>query len=181
MSEFINFCFYDTRPVDLSELRDALTTACAEAGARVLDGDGESDGFDGLVGELEDQERVRRSVVTGGKSFSLIVYDRMGTVPEPPDQYLRLSVDHTYLEPPNLESSSWYEGFPAAFVDLVRELAVALDPVFVTSFVLDGDLPSQVLPTTIPLDLDRVPWLGVYSPRVLDQFGGKERVLDAPV
>lgn len=85
---------------------------------------------------------------------------------------------------PSGDAESEYTGFPATLIDLVRELAVEFDPSYVTTYNSqhwrDGPSPKAVLPEAVPIEFERLPWLGVYSERLVEQFGGRAHVLETP-
>lgn len=77
-----------------------------------------------------------------------------------------------------------YTGFPRVFVDLIRRLVHELDPVYVSShstqLAREGLSPETVFPIPRLTDVERLPWLGVYGAALVEQFGGRERVLQTP-
>jgi len=77
-----------------------------------------------------------------------------------------------------------YTGFPETFVRLIRRLSCELNPVYVsthsTMMARDGLLPQTFYPINRLTDIERLPWLGVYADPLIEQFGGRERVLNTP-
>jgi len=104
----------------------------------------------------------------------------------PIDTMLNVSVDANRLVEVDRSSGDAYTGPAQLFVELIRRLAVELDPFYVSTFnraIMDGEIaptPKAVLPAETPFELRRLPWLGIYSEPLIEQFGGCERVLDAP-
>lgn len=102
------------------------------------------------------------------------------------DAILSVSVDATRLVEIDPESAEKYTDPARVFVELIRRLAVELDPYYVSTSnraIMDGEIaptPEAVLPFETPIELERLPWLGVYSESLIEQFGGQERVLDTP-
>lgn len=81
------------------------------------------------------------------------------------------------------ESNDQYRGFVATFVDLIRQLSVTLEPDYVGIPHPDTDVgpsPLEVMPTEVVFEIERLPWLSVYSPSLIDQFGWTDRISDAP-
>lgn len=170
--------FFDTELPAGSEIIDTVSEAIAAgessrghsgwnlANPRTLES---GDDIDATLRLNDDQVRVR------------IYAPPKGTIPNP---FLLLSTEAGSLSSGIDESGGAYSGFPARLVELIERLSVALDPVMVSSFktihVSTGPKPKAVTPTEVPLDLDRIPWLGVYSTEAIQQFGGRERVLDTP-
>lgn len=80
--------------------------------------------------------------------------------------------------------SGEYTGFPGTFVKLIRRLSCKLDPVYVLThssmMARDGLLPRTFYPINRLTDIERLPWLGVYADPLIEQFGGRERVLNTP-
>lgn len=98
------------------------------------------------------------------------------------DPRLTITVDSGYLDPDNSKITDQQQsGFIGALVSLVREISETVDPLYVCQFDSAG-LPGEVFPTTKPIssDLDRIPWIGVYSNSVIDELGGREHVLNTP-
>jgi hypothetical protein len=102
------------------------------------------------------------------------------------DAIISVSVDATRLVEIDPDSTEKYTGPARVFVELIRRLAVELDPYYVSTSnraIMNGEIaptPKAVLPFEIPIELERIPWLGIYSESLIERFGGRERVLDTP-
>lgn len=86
-------------------------------------------------------------------------------------------------EPCENEFDDWMEWF----VGLVSDIALAIDPVLVSTTNTehvghDYPISKYYIPLETPIesDLQRIPWVGIYSETYIDQFGGRERVLRTP-
>lgn len=165
--------FFSNEPFDAADLVDTTTDVLIDVGASIGDGGG------GLVesgnGSIEtnisiSDRRVRIRLYPGSK----------GTIPNP---FVSLSTDEDNIRP-DTAGDDYYEGFPADLVNVIKHLTADLEPIFVSSFntahATAGPAPELVTPSEVPLDIERVPWLGIYSETVLEQFGGPERVLGTP-
>jgi len=102
------------------------------------------------------------------------------------DAILSVSVDATRLVEIDPDLTREYTGPARVLVELIRRLAVELDPYYISTFnraIMNGEIaptPKAVLPFETPIELERLPWLGVYSESPIERFGGPERVLDTP-
>ncbi|WP_336330691.1 hypothetical protein [Haloarcula sp. CGMCC 1.2071] len=102
------------------------------------------------------------------------------------DAILSVSVDATRLVEIDPESAEKYTGPARVFVELIRQLAVELNPYYVSTSnraIMNGEIaptPKAVLPFETPITLERLPWLGIYSEPLIERFGGRQRVLDTP-
>ena len=172
---------YDTEPPD----RDGATTAlqvCAEFG--LLD-----EAFEPLV----------PSDLPAGADAPMDLHwegpDATGSVTvrlrwegyadgEDLDSIVGVSAVADQIVPDDGNDAEGYTGFPAAFVELIRRLALAFDPEVGTSYNTQhfhsSPSPRDVIPEETPIEFDRLPWLGVYSENIVDQFGGLEHVLASP-
>lgn len=108
---------------------------------------------------------------------------------EPDDQtdrrlkyFLTLSANTRHLVVTD-ENGDQYSGFTATFVGLICQLSVALEPDYVSVMHPVKDIrpsPLEILPTEGKFEIERLPWLSVYSQSLLDQFGWTGRISDAP-
>ncbi|MFC6756887.1 hypothetical protein ACFQER_09595 [Halomicroarcula sp. GCM10025894] len=102
-----------------------------------------------------------------------------------PDSYLDISTaaSNLAIESRNRPESE-RERFKADYIELLSALAVHLDPLYLavinTAQVTTGPPPKTCHPSGVPVELERLPWLGVYSEPLIERFGGRERVLDTP-
>ena len=176
----ISVYFYSQDQPVYQELVDRTLSICAEM--ELAEHPSDSEPLDPEDVTLSDKNRV-----------TVYPEDREITLRFPGDDWdgsinsvLKLSVDATRLVAADRDSAPGYTGPARVFVDLIRRLAVALDPYYVSTFnraIMDGEIaptPQAVLPLETPLELKRVPWLGVYSQSLIDRFGGRKRVLDTP-
>ncbi|WP_226023708.1 hypothetical protein [Halomicrobium salinisoli] len=82
------------------------------------------------------------------------------------------------------EDTDDYTGFTATLLDVVRSLAIELETDYVAALNPDagygGVSGTDAMLTGEEFDVTRIPWLGIYGDPLLDQFGGRERVLETP-
>ncbi|MCU4802740.1 hypothetical protein OB920_20470 [Halobacteria archaeon HArc-gm2] len=68
-------------------------------------------------------------------------------------------------------------------IDVVEAFVPIVDPEYVWSAVyMEGVVPETVMPDgrPVPDHVDELPWLTIMSERVIEQFGGRGRVLETP-
>ncbi len=81
------------------------------------------------------------------------------------------------------EHGDQYEGYTATFVDLIRRLSIALEPDYVSVGHPVKDVrpsPLEIMPTEGVFEIERLPWLSVYSPSLIDQFAWTDRISASP-
>lgn len=167
--------FYDGAPVDADGLVADTLASCRAVG---LSG---ADGSDGAVdpGALDVAPTDRLRLYDGDTELRF----RLDAEATTPDPFLEITVAGEHLEPSG-ESDGEYTGFLRSFVELIEELAVAHDPSYGTAVstrhVSSGVTPSEVMPQGTPIELERIPWLGVYGRSLVDRLGGLEHVRSAP-
>lgn len=101
------------------------------------------------------------------------------------DSILSVSTSASYLQCSTDEQEGGsYSAFTRTLLQLIRRLAVEFDPAYVTSYssgqIHHGPSMTEVLPEETPIELGHLPWFGIYGEQLLDQFGGRERVLQTP-
>ncbi|MCJ0618131.1 hypothetical protein JZX76_00875 [Haloarcula hispanica] len=97
-------------------------------------------------------------------------------------RFLGLSTSARYLVGTD-EHGDQYEGYTATFVDLIRRLSIALEPDYVSVGHPVKDVrpsPLEIMPTEGVFEIERLPWLSVYSPSLIDQFGWTDRISASP-
>ncbi|WP_230458832.1 hypothetical protein [Haloarcula sp. K1] len=102
-----------------------------------------------------------------------------------PDSYLDISTAASNLATESSDRpESEREPFKADYIELLSALVVEFDPLYLavinTTQVTTGPPPKTCHPSGVPVELERLPWLGVYSEPLIEQFGGRQRVLDTP-
>lgn len=105
----------------------------------------------------------------------------------PAGSVLTIIADVELVQPSDDSPENDYTGDTWTFVELIRDIALELDPVLVATWntIHRGEifpLSKKVLPLDTPIesDLERIPWLGIYSAPFIEEFGGRERVLETP-
>ncbi|WP_420183056.1 hypothetical protein ACNO8S_19870 (plasmid) [Haloarcula sp. KBTZ06] len=90
-----------------------------------------------------------------------------------------ISVRHLTVD----ENKMVYNGFMAKFVNLIRQLSITIEPDYISIIHPDPDVgpsPLEAMPTEGEFEIERLPWLSVYSPSLLDQLGWTDCISDAP-
>jgi len=178
MDGIATVAFMDNEPFDADELIATVTDVFKQAGV-------DFEANDALIDHdtHNGDEKLERNILLDETMMSVCIYfGSKGTIPNP---YLMLTTDQQHLvEDKETGNSGVKYDFFSDFIGLVHELASKLDPLFVSSFstahVTAGPAPELVTPSELPVDLERIPWLGIYSDPLIETFGGRERVLDTP-
>lgn len=170
--------FHDVEEPDPDELLRTTLAVCRSHG---LAESGADDPVDPDALGLDDGNRLQ--LFWGNRKVRLtfnVGDDWLG----PPRPVLDVKTDTNVFERDAERSGEEYVGILGDYVHLLRDLAIAIDPVYVSTFnTTHGDgtpSPDAVLAFEEPIDLDRIPWLGIYSERLVEQFGGREHVLATP-
>jgi len=172
--------FYSAEQETEAEVIEKTLSVCAEMGLTEQVNDSESLTPDGA----SISEKGYITVHSDSKAIRLRF--RLDDWGELTDAILSVSVDATRLVEIDPESAEKYTGPARVFVELIRRLAVEIDPYYVSTSnraIMNGEIaptPKAVLPFETPMELERVPWLGVYSEPLIERFGGQERVLNTP-
>lgn len=169
--------FFDTEARAPGELFETVADTLEAAGTTF--GNDRSEFVTGDCSSAND--RVDTSIGLRGKQVYVTVQPGVdGTVPDP---FLEIATDDRNLEYGDGETVHENE-FRTEFIDLIGRLGTTLDPVFVSSFssahATAGPAPKLVTPTAVPIDIERIPWLGIYSEPIIEQLGGRQRVLETP-
>lgn len=168
-----SFAFYSRDPRGARELIDQTLEICDTV-----------DGFE--LGPPSETVESKDFSVDEGAGFQLYWQNGPGRVSvgfnykEIPEHFLDISTRREIFVPDDDEGE--YTGLIGAVVELVRALAIKLDPYYVASpdlELIQAD-PTEVMPTTTEFELERIPWLGVYSSSLIDELGGREHVMSAP-
>lgn len=169
--------FHARKQPDPDDLIDVTLAVCSEHGLAES-----ASGTPIDPDEVHPDENGRLQLFAGDQTIKLSTnVDRW----EPPvDSVLSVRTAATLFRDLS-EGPEEYAGAVCDFVDLVCDLAVALDSAYVGTFNTKhggGGTPS---PETVLLldgldDLERIPWLGIYSEPLIEELGGRERVLDTP-
>lgn len=178
-SVFVTFC--STDPPEVAEVVQSALNVCADHG---LSKDYASETpVDPDEASLNESGNI---VLYSGKNGMRFMFGQ-DQWQEPAGPILNITVEGELISPDDTDTDSEYRGFTRTFVELIRDLAVEIDPVLVSTFNThhDGEIapsPETVIPLETPIesDLERIPWLGIYSDSSLQQFGGRDRVLDTP-
>ena len=182
MEGIASVVFYDTAPPDRRVVIDDVIAVCTDYEFTGPNDERMPSAFEIKSGPVELHQSNDTGI--GAKTLYLTFGDENGqTTPEP---FLDLGISAEHLVPDEDEDTE--SEFLDTFIDMIRELVEELSPEFVTSFntwVMDGEAgptPYTVLPESVSRapDIDRVPWLGVYADPLIEQFGGRERVRNAP-
>ncbi|WP_239642027.1 hypothetical protein [Natrinema versiforme] len=168
--------FHSTEQPQYDELVSPTLSACAEVGL-VTESAATQD-----TDTVTLSDRNRTAVYDGNREVQLNF--RIDDWDGPIDSVLNITTTANTLVSVDADPDDEYTGFARDLVDLIRILAVELDPIYVSTFNTHVEpttpSPDTVLPFEFPLDLDRIPWLGVYSEPVIEHLGGREHVLETP-
>jgi len=100
-----------------------------------------------------------------------------------PSAFLTVSTSAAVVASLDEPTATGYTGFTEVFVELVQSLAIAHDPTYVSNLTphsIGSFSPIEVVPSEPPFELERIPWLSIYSVSLLDRFGWTDRIHDAP-
>lgn len=177
MEGVVEVLFYSTERLDDEELVEPTLSVCAELG------------FAGKSTTPVDPDEVTlvdgsgTSVYADGRQVRLN-FDLEGADEKPIESVLTISAAANGMVSADADPDDEYTGFAHDLVELIRKLTLELDPIYVatfnTHFAPGIPSPETVLAFDVPIDLERIPWLGVYSEPVIEQLGGKEHVLETP-
>ncbi|SFR97779.1 hypothetical protein SAMN05216559_1912 [Halomicrobium zhouii] len=178
MEGTLSVLFYRTERLDREELIDPTLSICAEQGL-----------------SSETQTPLNPREITVDDENRVTVYDDTRQVrlnfdidswSGPVGSVLTISTDAEGLVSAEESLDTEYTGFARDLVETIRRLTVEIDPYYVSSYntwVMNGETaptPEAVLPLETPFEIERLPWLGVYSEPLIERFGGRERVLATP-
>ncbi|AGB30398.1 hypothetical protein C488_04467 [Natrinema pellirubrum DSM 15624] len=168
--------FHSTERPQYDELVSPTLSACAEVGL-VTESAAPPD-----TDTVTLSDRNRTAVYDGNRAVQLNF--RIDGWDGPIDSVLNITTTANTLVSVDADPDDEYTGFARDLVALIRSLGVELDPIYVSTFNTHVEpttpSPETVLPFEFPLDIERIPWLGVYSEPVIEQLGGREYVLETP-
>lgn len=179
MQGIVTAAFFDADPPESTRVVDSTVSVCRDLGF--------SNGEPVTSATEEPTEGVTNVEFSypsesgyGSKTLYANVDSQHSGISDP---FLDLGVAAEYLGLPD-DRPDEYKGFTRAFVRLVRTLAVRFDPTYVVVFQSPqagrGPSPQEVLPENESFELDRLPWLSIYSESLLERFDWDERVMNAP-
>lgn len=168
--------FFDDENRPTTDVINAVSRALDEISAPVRAN------LDHLELSTNESKRISTSIFLFEREvYVLIAHNKNGVIPT---VFLDFSTDDANLELSDPNGQKEDTSFRTEFLDLIKRVSVELSPLLVSSFTtahVEGSVPpKRVMPETTPIELDRIPWLGIYSEPLIDQFGGRERVLDTP-
>ena len=168
--------FHTTERLETEELVEPTLSACAEVGFT----DNATTPLEPDEITLSDQNRI--TVYDGNREVRLNFNSEDWS--KPIDSILNIKTTANGLVSADADPNDEYTGFARDLVELLRKLTLELDPIYVATFNthVPPNMPSPetVLAFDVPIDLERIPWLGVYSEPVIEQLGGREHVLETP-
>ncbi|WP_226039708.1 hypothetical protein [Natrinema sp. DC36] len=177
MEGVVMVSFYSTERLEYEELVEPTLSTSAELG------------FAGKSTTPVDSDEVTlvdesgTSVYANGREVGLD-FNLEGLDEKPIDSVLTISAAANGMISADADPDDEYTGFARDLVELIRKLTLELDPIYVatfnTHFAPGIPSPETVLAFDVPIDLERIPWLGVYSEPVIEQLGGREHVLETP-
>lgn len=172
-----SFLFTEAPPGE--QLVDETLAVCADIGLSAV-GDSHVDSRDATI-EFDDAGAARTRLywreVKRPISLSL-QFD-----PEPgPEPSLRIACNPDYITGADFDGTN-YTGFTGVYVELVRDLSVALETMYACSRHADPHTkasPEEVWPTAPSFNLERVPWLSVFSASLIERLGWTDRIRETP-
>ena len=168
--------FHSTERSEPEELIEPTLSVCAKLGLASKS----STPLD--PAEITFSDRNRVVVYDGNRQVRLNF--RIGDWSGAIDSMLNIKTPANGFVSTDADPDNEYTGFARDFVNLIRDLTVELDPVYVsthnTHVEPNTPSPETVIPFETPIELERIPWLGVYSEPLIDWFGGRDHVLETP-
>lgn len=176
-----SFEFYDTE-IPPSDLPERALSICSEIGFQDLSGSPctavleDENLFDGHPTNIYWEEPDSITNIQVLLSFREDFSEEVNSILKLRPEHLGESTDG--------DDDARYTGFRETFVNVVCRLAVAFDPALVTSYhshyFTNEPSAVEVIPQETPIKLGHLPWFGIYGEELLEQFGGRERVLQTP-